>query len=149
MDIKTTLPIGSINLQQIPFDDSSMGSGLFAACLAEQMAQSSGLTNGNQSENRPEENGNTLEKKDYTGFFKKIQEEKMKELREKILEEMGLTEESLSKMPSEQRSALEKIIAREINQRMSAESALEEDKETDSIKKRLFLAELDSGMNFD
>ncbi len=145
------LPLDKINLQQDMFDVQPLGSstgssGLFAALLAQQVEET-------PSGNAPVDDSlsddvNTLKKEGFTGFFKKIQEEKMKELREKILEEMGLTEETLAKMPPEQRATIEKMIAKEIAMRMSAESALEDDKETDSIQKRLLLAELDNPMEF-
>ena len=122
-------------------------SGLFAAELAGQMETASTQAFDNQSD--PLSDGvKTLKKDGFTGFFKKLQEEKMKELREKILEEMGLSEEDLSKMPPEQRAAIEKTIAQEIAKRMSAESALENDKETDPIQKRLLLAESDNPIFF-
>lgn len=139
------LSLDKIKLQQDLFDVQSLGSsGLFAAHLAEQM----GIAEDIPPEDSLADDVNTLKKEGFTGFFKKIQEEKMKELREKILEEMGLTEEDLSKMPPGQRATIEKMIAKEISMRMSAESALEDDKETDSIQKRLLLAELDTPMGF-
>ncbi len=145
------LSLDKIKLQQDLLDiqslNSSIGSsGLFAAHLAQQMGETP-LDN-DPMDDRLSDDVNTLKKEGFTGFFKKIQEEKMKELREKILEEMGLTEEDLAKMPPEQRATIEKMIAKEISMRMSAESALEDDKETDSIQKRLLLAELDNPMGF-
>ena len=44
---------------------------------------------------------NTLKEDGFTEFFREIQGKKMKELREKFLEEIGFTEESLTKMPPE------------------------------------------------
>ncbi len=146
MTIEIKLPIDGIKLRQVPFDAQSQElCGLFAAELSGQMEAASTQAFDNQSD--PLADGvKTLKKDGFTGFFKKLQEEKMKELREKILEEMGLSEEDLSKMPPEQRAAIEKMIAQEIANRMSAESALENDKETDPIKKRLLLTELDNPM---
>ena len=141
MAIDTTLSLLSrdkIKQPQILLDvQSSDPSGLFAAHLAEQMGIESTQTLDTPPDNRLEEDVNTLKKEGFTGFFKKMQEEKMKELREKILEEMGLTEEDLSKMAPEQRATIEKMIAKEMQLRMSAESALEDEKPTDAIQKRL------------
>jgi hypothetical protein len=146
MAIDTTLSLLSrdkIKQPQILLDVQSLdSSGLFAAHLAEQMGIESTQTRDTPPDNRLTDDVNTLKKKGFTGFFKKMQEEKMKELREKILEEMGLTEEDLSKMPPEQRATIEKMIAKEMQLRMSAESALEDEKTTDSIQKRLLLTEL-------
>ncbi len=131
------LSLDKIKLQQDLLDIQSLGSsigssGLFAAHLAQQMGETpldnDPMDNG-PMDDRLSDDVNTLKKEGFTGFFKKIQEEKMKELREKILEEMGLTEEDLAKMPPEQRATIEKMIAKEISMRMSAESALEDDKE--------------------
>ena len=47
---------------------------------------------------------------------------KMEELREKILEAMGLSEEMLEQMPADKRQAIEKIVAMEVQKRMAAES---------------------------
>ena len=69
----------------------------------------------------------TLKEKGFTGFFKKIEEEKLEKLREEILRGMGLTEEKLAEMPPEQRSAIEKRIAEEIQRRMAVGSMDNED----------------------
>lgn len=151
MAIDTTFSLLSLNKinQKIQLDvQSSDPSGLFAAHLAEQMGIESTQTGETPPDNSLEEDVNTLKKDGFTGFFKKMQEEKMKELREKILEEMGLTEEALSKMPPEQRASIEKMIAKEMRLRMSAESALKDEKKTDAIQKRLLLTELESPMDF-
>ncbi|WP_022665187.1 hypothetical protein [Desulfospira joergensenii] len=145
-----TVSIDRIKLDPMAFEAQSLDlSGHFAACLSEQMGEASSQAGpGNSSEDTLTDHVNTLKEEGFIGFFKKIQEEKMEELREKILKEMGLTEEDLAKMPPEQRAAIEKIIAKEISKRMSAQSAMEEDKETNSIQKRLLLAEIDGGMDF-
>ena len=48
----------------------------------------------------------------YTGFFAQIQEKRMKELREEILNEMGLSEEMLAKMDPESRGGLRPSLPR-------------------------------------
>jgi hypothetical protein len=55
-------------------------------------------------------------------YAEKIHEEKVEELREKLLAAMGLTEESLAELPADQRLAIEKMIAQEIKKRMAADS---------------------------
>ncbi|MDD9302518.1 MAG: hypothetical protein HUK40_09320 [Desulfobacter sp.] len=77
--------------------------------------------------NALENDVNTLKKEGFIGFFKKLQEERIKELREEILMEMGLTEEDLGRMDPEQRSVVEKMIAREIQQRMAAGTAMDQE----------------------
>ena len=78
----------------------------------------------------------------FTGFFRELQEKKMEELREKILEEMGLTEEALAKMAPEQRSRVERIIAREITQRLAAQSAMGNGKHA-ALNRQVLLEGLD------
>ncbi|MEX0693986.1 MAG: hypothetical protein WD075_06055 [Rhodospirillales bacterium] len=71
----------------------------------------------------------TLEEINSVGFgayTAEIQERKMEELREKILASMGLTEDGLENMSSEQRGQVEKMIALEIQTRLAAEKALDE-----------------------
>jgi len=65
-----------------------------------------------------------LREKGFQAYVKEIQEQKKEELREKILQAMGLSEEQLSEMPSEQRNQIEDIIAEEIRRRMMAQSTL-------------------------
>ena len=136
--IETALPLEKIGLRTASLNATSLGSsGLFASSLARQM-DASASSDGDTLADRVE----TLKEEGFTGFFKRLEEEKLKELREEILREMGLTEEDLAKMEPERRAAVEKIIAQEICQRMMAEATLEESGETGQIKKRLLLAEL-------
>ena len=65
------------------------------------------------------------DEKGFVGYFQKLREERMEELRRDILEGMGLTEEDLAKMSPRQRAAVEEAIARQIQERMAAESTLE------------------------
>ena len=67
----------------------------------------------------------SVTKNSFTGFFKELQEERMEELRKEILEEMGLTEEMLQEMDLEARGRIEGMIAKEIQKRMTAQSALD------------------------
>ena len=51
----------------------------------------------------------------------------MEELREEILEEMGLSEEQLKQMPAEQQKNIEKMIAKKIEQRLALMSTLKKE----------------------
>lgn len=68
-----------------------------------------------------------IRERGFRQFVEDLQKEKMEELRKKILESMGLTEEDLSKMLAEQRALVEEAVAREIKQRLAAQSAGNED----------------------
>lgn len=60
----------------------------------------------------------------FRAYTDNIRAEKLEELREKILEAMGLSEEDLENMPASQRDQIERMIALEIQQRLTAEDAL-------------------------
>lgn len=62
--------------------------------------------------------------KGFSAYAGEINEKKLEELREKILEAMGYTEEDLENMPAEQRQQIEKMVALEIQKRLAAEKAL-------------------------
>ncbi len=83
-------------------------------------------------------------KNSYTGFFAEIQEKRMEELREEILDEMGLTEEMLDQMDPAARGKVETIIAKEIQKRMMAQSAMDSDGEEQTVTKRMLLESVDS-----
>jgi len=55
-------------------------------------------------------------------YAEELRRQKIEEMREEILRTMGLTEEALSALPAEQRSAIEKAIAQEIEKRLAAET---------------------------
>ena len=57
-------------------------------------------------------------------YAEEVHKQKLEELREKILEAMGLTEEALSEMPADQRLAIEKMISQEIQKRVAADSII-------------------------
>ncbi len=63
--------------------------------------------------------------KGFGAYAEEINEKKLEELRRKILAAMGLSEDDLEKMSPEQRGQIEKMIAVEIQQRLSAEDALD------------------------
>lgn len=57
-------------------------------------------------------------------FRETIRKSPIERLREQILKEMGLTEESLASLPGEEREAVEAAIAQEIKERLQAKSGL-------------------------
>ncbi len=79
------------------------------------------------------------------GLVAYIMELHARRLREEVLESMGLTEEDLGKMPPEQRAAIEKTIAEEIQKRMAAESILQ--KGDDQMAGKYKLPEMAAGMD--
>ena len=79
------------------------------------------------------------------GLVAYIMELHAKKLREEVLESLGLTEEDLGKMPPEQREAVEKAIAEEIQKRMAAESFLQ--KGDDQMAGKYRLQEIAAGMD--
>ena len=99
------------------------GSGSFAEMMAASVAPQSGDETG-----LPKSDLDIVREKGFTAYAKEVEERKREELREKILNRMGLTEEDLKKMPAEQRAAIEDLIAQEIQRRMQASAELENDK---------------------
>ncbi|MCW9045696.1 MAG: hypothetical protein OQK35_05135 [Alphaproteobacteria bacterium] len=69
-----------------------------------------------------------LKKYGFTEYAEKVREEKIAEIREKLLKAMGLTEESLAELPASQRAQIESRIAEEIERRMAANSEVNQDK---------------------
>ena len=63
----------------------------------------------------------------FTQYAAELEAQKLKEMREKILLEMGLSEEALAKMSPEQRGIIEKMIAEEIARRIEGSAALNDD----------------------
>lgn len=68
-----------------------------------------------------------IREKGFMAYVEELHAEKLRELREKILEAMGLSEEEFQAMPAEQRNLVEDIVAREMARRLGALSL-----ETDS-----------------
>ena len=60
-------------------------------------------------------------------YAEEVERRKLEELREKILEAMGLSEEQLAALPAERRDQIERMIADQIQQRMAANSILDDD----------------------
>lgn len=80
----------------------------------------------------------------FRAYTDNIRAEKLEELREKILEAMGLSEEDLENMPASQRDQIERMVALEIQKRLTAEDALtdndEEKAETTGISEQILSA---------
>lgn len=78
--------------------------------------------NGGQSEDRPQEESllDRILARGFSQFVADIEAQKLKELREKLLGAMGLTEADLEKMSPDQRQAIEDSIAEEIKRRLEA-----------------------------
>ncbi|GAB6053234.1 hypothetical protein JCM17960_20540 [Magnetospira thiophila] len=81
------------------------------------------------------EDVSAITERGFQGYVEDLEAKKREELRAKILEAMGLTEESLNKMPAAQRADLEKQIAQEIQRRMQGGSVMNDtDKSPVSIQ---------------
>ncbi len=70
----------------------------------------------------------------FRAYAEEVHAKKMEELREKILEKMGLTEEDLEAMPAAQRKTIEDMIAREIEARLAVNSMINGDDETADVQ---------------
>lgn len=66
----------------------------------------------------------TIREKGFSAFVEELQQRKIEELREKLLAQMGLDEESLAALSAEQQQTIETLISQEIQRRMAATSAL-------------------------
>lgn len=73
-----------------------------------------------------------IREKGFSAYVEDIQKEKIEELRKKLLEQMGLTEDDLGKLPAEQRAAVEKAIALEIQKQLEASHVVNDDVEDDA-----------------
>ncbi len=70
----------------------------------------------------------------FRAYAVEVHDRKVAEMREKILESMGLDEEKLAKMPAEQRMAIEGAIDDEIKKRMAAASVINSQSDEASAK---------------
>lgn len=128
MKIETNSLVGTLLTSGQNNDSNKEESSLsFADLLKEKVAKTgtTANTSDNQSENSCESDFAAIREKGFVGFFKELQAKKLEELREKILNSMGITKEELSKMPPEQRSAIENIISEEIKKRLAAGEIME------------------------
>ncbi|PKR52894.1 hypothetical protein [Thalassospira marina] len=74
------------------------------------------------SDNGHSDEVNKIRETGFMAYVKDIEEQKIKEMREKILQSMGLDEEKLAAMPADQRAALEKSISERIQQQLDVAS---------------------------
>jgi len=65
-----------------------------------------------------------IHEKGFLAYAKDLNEAKLEELRKKILDKMGLSEDDLDKMSAQQRSAIEKMISEEIRERLAAQTEM-------------------------
>lgn len=80
---------------------------------------------GAQPEKRENPNAEAIEKIREQGmraYAEEMHKKKIEELRAKILEKMGLTEEDLQNMPPEQRKTIEDMVSNEVAARMAVDS---------------------------
>jgi len=98
----------------------------FADAVTQAVAQSEKTEPVSSGKAKPEEPTliERIREKGFVAFVDDLQEEKLKELRKKILESMGYSQEDLSAMSPEQRAQVEKIVDNEIIKRMAASAAL-------------------------
>ncbi len=70
---------------------------------------------------------NEIRDKGFAAYADEVRIEKLEEMRQKILAAMGLNEESLAELSAEQRAIIERAVNREIQKRLAAERALDDD----------------------
>ncbi len=91
-----------------------------------------------------------MREKGFQAYVAEIQARKMEELREKILEAMGLSEEQLEEMPAEQRGQIETMVAEEIRRRMMAQATMNADNAvpgTGEASNPAMISNIQNGMN--
>lgn len=123
---------------------NSTTNGLFASHLEKQMAGGGSSAVGREEQQEDPFTADMAVIKE-KGLVAYIMELHAKRLREEVLESMGLTEEDLGKMSPEQRAAVEKTIAEEIQKRMAAESILQ--KGNDQVAGKCKFQETAAGMD--
>ncbi len=75
----------------------------------------------------PADQKEAIREQGFLAYVEELNKKKIEEMRRKILEAMGLTEEDLATMPSERRAAIEKAIDDEIARRLRAGSLINND----------------------
>lgn len=88
-----------------------------------------------------------IQDKGFRTYTDELQAKKMEELREKILQAMGFSEEDLDNMPSSQREHIEKMVALEIQKRLSAENAIEQNAGQGAVQSGDIAAQLRTAPN--
>ncbi|SDU07512.1 hypothetical protein [Desulfobacula phenolica] len=101
--------------------------GQFAGLLEKQM-ENTVNTGQNQADNsHASDDVAIIKEKGFAGYFKELQLRRIEKLRDEILMAMGITQEDLGKMSPKDRAAIEKTISEEIQKRLAAESAMQDD----------------------
>ncbi|MDP2696938.1 hypothetical protein [Thalassospira sp.] len=94
------------------------------------------LSNSTGTANKDDEEQNNdlayIREHGFTAYVREIEERKIEELRNKILESMGLDEESLAKMDARQRNDIERAISDAITQRLNSASLTTTDDEAEN-----------------
>ncbi|CCQ73269.1 hypothetical protein [Magnetospira sp. QH-2] len=91
------------------------------------------------------EDAKAIAERGFSGYVEDLEAKKKEELRAKILQSMGLTEDMLDKMPASQRAEIEKLIAQEIQARMQGGSILN-DSDKSPVSAQNLAAAAPSGM---
>ena len=122
MNIDAVSPIFGPQTNRKP-EAQDAGSGSFAEMLAASVEQqpTEEVSAGDDDVAFIRDNG-------FRAYAEEVEKRKMEELREQILQRMGLSEEDLEAMPAEQRAQIEDLISQEIQRRMQASEELDEDK---------------------
>ncbi|MCM2284004.1 MAG: hypothetical protein NDI81_04455 [Desulfobacula sp.] len=122
MKIEDTMMVGLLGSAPAFKPDNDLTDGSFSGYLEEETARIEGILAGLGREEEPVTGDiASIKKKGLVAYIMELHE---KRLREEILASMGLTEEDLGKMSPEQRAAIEKAIAEEIQKRMAAEAMM-------------------------
>lgn len=132
MTISNDISITSSIYSKKTLKSDNLKKDFFASILEKQSENYSGkgFLSESKSSTSMEELIEKFREKGFKGLFKAIEEEKIKKLREEILNEMGFTEEELSELSPEQRAKIEKLVSEEIQRRMALGSMDDEKKKT-------------------
>lgn len=100
----------------------SFSSFLETAQSSARIVAASAQGQGEESPSTAKEDVEFIKKNGFQAYLERNHERKLEEMREQILRQMGLDEESLAAMPAEQRALIEKMVAEEIQARLAAEA---------------------------
>lgn len=106
-------------------DVADIGSGSKAAAGLDPAAEA--LARAERSQAKSEALIKEIRDKGFRAYMEDMEREKLRALREKILQTMGFSEDDLARMPSDQRAAVEKAVNEEIRRRLMASAAVKED----------------------
>ena len=124
MNIDAMSPIFGPQTNRKP-EAQDAGSGSFAEMLAASVEQQP-----TEEVSAGEDDMAFIRDNGFRAYAEEVEKRKMEELREQILQRMGLSEEDLEAMPAEQRAQIEDLISNEIQRRMQASEEMDEDKPT-------------------